>query len=364
MIPVAISGILLFDASNRTGVSHPVKVRIIDIALQAGVSTATVDRVLNNRPGVRQKTVQQVMDAAKWLEASAARPRIFRARRTEQVIDIVIAGGAGFANDNLAREVRKVCARSGAEVRAAFPRRMNPVALAAELDRCAAAGSAGVIVQPLDHPAVREAVRRLCEREIPVVAILTDLPRSGILGYVGLDNLAAGRTAGQLIGRLCRRSGPVLLFKGSSLYRSHEERLAGFGQILRNAFPELSILGGNDGNDDPKLYYEMTRQTLLDEPNLCAVCNLGGGNRGIEKALLESGRDQDITYVAFNLTPLTRQGLVGGVFDAVVHQDMVLAADMSVRALLDASAGDAPDFCRVPVEIMMSENLEPQRGLI
>ena len=44
------------------------KARIIDIALQAGVSTATVDRVLNGRIGVRQKTVDRVHEAIRALE--------------------------------------------------------------------------------------------------------------------------------------------------------------------------------------------------------------------------------------------------------------------------------------------------------
>ena len=37
---------------------------ITDVAAQAGVSTATVDRVLNRRAGVRQATVQRVLKAA------------------------------------------------------------------------------------------------------------------------------------------------------------------------------------------------------------------------------------------------------------------------------------------------------------
>src|SRR3954451_11408907 len=38
--------------------------RIDDVARLSGVSTATVDRVLNQRPGVRATTVQRVLEAA------------------------------------------------------------------------------------------------------------------------------------------------------------------------------------------------------------------------------------------------------------------------------------------------------------
>ena len=44
--------------------SSPSRTRIVDIAHEAGVSTATVDRVLNRRPGVRESTIQRVLKIA------------------------------------------------------------------------------------------------------------------------------------------------------------------------------------------------------------------------------------------------------------------------------------------------------------
>jgi LacI family transcriptional regulator len=38
--------------------------RLADVAERAGVSTATADRVLNRRPGVRASTAQKVFKAA------------------------------------------------------------------------------------------------------------------------------------------------------------------------------------------------------------------------------------------------------------------------------------------------------------
>ena len=46
----------------------PQRARVTDVARAAGVSTATVDRVLNRRPGVRDATVQRVLKAAAKLD--------------------------------------------------------------------------------------------------------------------------------------------------------------------------------------------------------------------------------------------------------------------------------------------------------
>ena len=333
------------------------KPRIIDIALQAGVSTATVDRVLNGRPGVRQKTLDRVYEAIRLLGNASVRPTIIPSVSADLTIDVVIAGDAGFPNEILAKELRRMGSDKGLTLRAAYPKRMDPNALADALYRSLKKGSSGFIVQTLDHPIVREAIRDIRDRDIPVISILTSLPGAGTLGYVGLDNRAAGRTAGLLMGRLCKKPSEIAIFVGGRLYRSHEEREIGFCSVIREEFPDLTLLGGCQGQDNPHKNYDMAKHLLQTHENLRGIYNVGGGNRGIEKAVCESGRQNEITFVALNLTPLTKQGLLTGVFDAVVHQDMARAAQTAIDALINNSVGKPVTFPNVPVEIIMRENV-------
>ena len=333
------------------------KSRIIDIALQAGVSTATVDRVLNRRPGVRQKTIDRVHDAMRWLDKAPVRPTVIPSVAADLTIDVVIAGEAGFANAALASELRLAASRLGLTLRPAYPKRMDPGALADALRKGLQQGGSGFIVQPLDHHLVREALAEIRDRDLPVITILTDLPGADVMGYSGLDNRSAGRTAGLLMGRLCKQAGEVATFWGGGLYRSHEEREIGFRSVIRDEFPELSLLGDIKGRDDPHRNYELAKTLLASNRNLRGIYNVGGGNRGIEKALIESGRAADITYVAFNLTPLTKQALLNGTIDAVVHQDMARVAHLAVTALVDNFTGKPVAFPNVPVEIIMRENI-------
>ena len=69
-----------------------------------------------------------------------------------------------------------------------------------------------------------------------------------------------------------------------------------------------------------------------------------------------------MAYVAFNLTPLTRNALLDGTVDAVVHQDMVRISDMAMRAIGNFHAGLPIEPERAPSEIIMRENVRDIRG--
>ncbi|MGI9475681.1 MAG: LacI family DNA-binding transcriptional regulator [Hyphomicrobiaceae bacterium] len=333
------------------------KARIIDIALQAGVSTATVDRVLNERPGASRKMKARVHEAMQWLDRSTVRPVVVPSVTADISIDVLIADKAGFANDVLTQELRRVAAQCGVNLKMTYPRRLDPFALADALHKCSKKKSRGIIVQSLDHPAVREAVKELCDAGVTVVSILTSLPGAQTLGYVGLDNRAAGRTAGLLMGRCCHGPGKIAVFWGGALYRCHEEREFGFRTVLRGEFPQLELLTVNQGQDDPTVNYQMAKALLESHADLCGIYNVGAGNRGIEKALIESGRKDDVCYIAFNLTPLTKQALLTGVMDAVIHQDMGKAAQTAVEAIIHNATSRPVTFPAIPIEIIMRENV-------
>jgi LacI family transcriptional regulator len=339
--------------------SEPIspKIRIIDIALQAGVSTATVDRVLNNRPGVRSKTQTKVNSAMKMLNMAISRPQVIPTVTSQMKIDSIIAGGAGFANDVLAKALVEAARNQGLELRTAYPQRMNPAALVDALQNCLDRGTSGIIVQALDHPMVRTVIEDAGAKDIPIVSLLTNLPGSQILAYVGLNNRAAGRAAGLLMGRLVRQAGNVALFVGGPLYRSHEEREIGYRTILREEFEHLTLLPVLQSPDDPQQNYEMATRLLNSDNDLRGILNIGGGNRGIEKALLESGRQDQIIYGCFNLTPLTKQGLISGVIDLVIHQDMERTAKLAVGAIVQHLTLRQVEIEPLPVEIIMRENI-------
>ena len=57
---------------------------------------------------------------------------------------------------------------------------------------------------------------------------------------------------------------------------------------------------------------------LIDHPDLVGVYNVGAGTPGVAKALADAGREADIVFIAHDLTPFTRRGLLRGALDAVI----------------------------------------------
>jgi LacI family transcriptional regulator len=335
------------------------KARIIDIALEAGVSTATVDRVLNKRHGVRPVTVERVWAAAARLDASpTAAPRRPRGRG-ELRFDFILPAGAGPSiDDNLHQAAERAGRRLGAAIRFQHFERSQPATLAEAIARCGRETSSGVAVMALEHPLVREAVERLAQMGVPVVALLSDLSSSRRVGYAGIDNRAAGRTAGYLLGRfLGGRSGKVAILAGNPLYRSHEEREMGFRSVLRADFRELEVLDPVVGHDAPEANRQHVLALLARHDDLIGIYSIGSGNRGVVQALQERGKAGEVTFIAHNLTALSRQYLLEGAADAIIHQDMVRIAERALAMLLAHHGSPAPETGLLPVEIVVRENI-------
>ena len=90
---------------------------------------------------------------------------------------------------------------------------MNPAALAERL-RAAPTRQRRRRRSGLDHPLVRDAMQELARADIPVVTVLRISRASIGSAYVGVDNRAAGRTAGLLMGRFCRGAGKLAVVWG------------------------------------------------------------------------------------------------------------------------------------------------------
>jgi LacI family transcriptional regulator len=195
--------------------------------------------------------------------------------------------------------------------RCEFVEGFNPQVLAASLLHHGQRAD-GIAFMALEHPAVREAVN--------------------MLAYVGLDNRAAGRTAGYLLGRFVgQRPGKMAMIAGSLSYRAHEEREVGFLHIVEEMFPAMQVVGLREGHDDAIKNYQQTRALLKQYPDLVGIYNIGGASDGVARALKEAGREHKVVFVGHGLTPDTRALLIDGTMDAVITQSPQNAMMSCVR---------------------------------
>ncbi|HHY49742.1 MAG TPA: LacI family DNA-binding transcriptional regulator [Alphaproteobacteria bacterium] len=331
------------------------RARLADVAREAGVSTATVDRVINNRPGVKPRTREVVLQTAQRLGYIADRTAGAVATFT---FDFVLPAGT----NSFIEELRQQLIRQGSELPHVTARvhsieGFNPFTLADKL-RSLEAGSDGVGIVGLDHPAVREAIRSLAASGVPVITLLSDIHHVPRVGYVGIDNRSAGRLAGYLMGRLL---GPgrhkVALFAGSLSYRGHEEREAGFRHILAEEFTDLHVIDLTEVRDDTEEAYRAAKAHLEEHPDIAAIYNIGAGKRGIARALEERGLARKVIFVGHELTAPIKRLLLDGTIDVLIDQNARVEAREALAQLLRVARGEGWSMHPLRIAVFFRENI-------
>jgi LacI family transcriptional regulator len=292
-----------------------------EVARQAGLSTATVDRAINNRAHVSPQTKARVVAAISELEGQEMQ---LAARGRRMFFDFVIEAPARFS-----REVKHAAGQvlPGVGVAVCRPRFlmqeiMSEAEVVTALNRIAKRGSQGVCLKARDLPAVRAAVDQLIAAGIPVVTLVTDLRETGRIAYVGLDNQSAGRTAAYLIAKTVGNvSGTVLTSRSNDRFLGEEERETAFMETLHRLCPQLRCVDVSGGSG---VHFETSRlmhRVVENLDHLRAVYSMGGGNRTILDILQQNGLQPDI-FVAHDLDTDNRALIGEGRISFVLHHDL------------------------------------------
>jgi LacI family transcriptional regulator, galactose operon repressor len=337
---------------------------IADLAQAAGVSVATVDRVLNRRHPVREATARRVLEAAESLGYHAT--ALLRSRVQEQAKPCRM----GFL---LQRESSPFYQQLAAHLEAAAASLAGPesrplIEFVAELDaativECMRAMSRRVdalAVVSVDHPRVTEEIDRLRSHAIPTFTLLSDLSAPLRAGYIGLDARKAGRTAAWAISRLARRPGAVAIFVGSHRYLDHDTREISLRSYLREHAPDFNLLEPLVDLEQPPVAYDAALTLLRRHPELAGIYSAGGGTDGIIQALTEAGRAAEVILVCNELTPAIRSALIDRVVDLAIATPTAALAERAVRALLDAvrqASTAAPGQITLAFELYGPENI-------
>jgi LacI family transcriptional regulator len=294
---------------------------IKEIAAQAGLSTATVDRAINNRAHVSPQTRVRVTTAIAELEVQEDQ---LSARGRRMFFDFLIEAPTRFSREVQSATEQVLGQITGAVCRPRFMAQeiMGEAEVVAALERIAKRGSQGVCLKARDLPKIREAVDKLTANGIPVATLVTDLHATGRIAYVGVDNQSAGRTAAYLVGTAVPDElGTVLTVRSNDRFLGEKDREFAFEQALAKIRPKLRLISVCGGNG---VHYGTSRLLghVVDElEELRAVYSMGGGNKTILEMLDDRNLRPDV-FVAHDLDCDNRDLIGDGRIDFVLHHDL------------------------------------------
>ena len=315
------------------------------LAEAAGVSVATVDRVLNGRLPVREETARRVYDAATRIGFHAA--GLIRQRLKDDLPEVRLGFLLQKARQPFyqafERElVAAVAAAPGVRGTALvdFVPSLAPTDVVASLEAMARRAQAVGMVAP-DHPTVTAAVEGLRASGVPVFSLLSDFAAGVREGYVGVDNRKAGRTAAWMIARAAR-AGPVAVFVGTHRFNGHELREMGFRSYFREEAPQFEVLETLVNLETREITYEATLSLLHRHPELAGLYVAGGGMEGAIAALRDEGPARRPVVVVNELTPDSRAGLADGVVTMILATPLpVLCRELAALMVATVRSGMA-----------------------
>jgi LacI family transcriptional regulator len=340
------------------------RISISEIVAATGLSRATVDRVLNKRPGVHPRTHAHVLRVLARLE-SDGQPRLEETfafkRREAHRFGIVIQAGETFTRSVLDTVQKLQNGESSAANLEAAASRSDEETI--ELIQTLGRNLDGIALVSKNIEPVKSALKELRSTGKNVVALVSDLDATVRNAYVGIDNRAAGQLAAFLLGRCLERAGEakVAVVVGYFSYLCQEDREIGFRSLLRQRFPQIEIVEVIKGDDSREATYEATLRLLKNRRDIAGIYNVAGGNFGLAKAIDEARPDRRPLYIAHEVNEVTEPLLRKGVIDFLILQniDSLVRTSRQVLTDLRLSAGSVRELNYLPVQVVSEFTLAP-----
>jgi LacI family transcriptional regulator len=328
------------------------KVRLADIAREAQVGSATVERVLNARGNVSPATTDRVIQAARRLGYKQPLPERYHGILRIEVI-MVRRETPFFARLAAAFQRISESLDPCIQLHRTFADENDPISVAR---RIASPGfrRMGLIIVAPDHPEVRAKLRQAKDAGEVVVQIVSRIGDDDDL-FIGIDNYAAGRTAAQLMSRMSvSRPGRFVALCHSGAYHVHRERIRGFSEFLEerglvhHLFSRVLF-----GLDQDLRSAEIMNDALNEETEIIGVYNAGGANEGVAAALERNRNRGSIFWIGHELTDASRRWLKSGLMDVVLDQAPEAQARRSIDMLLNRLGFITAEVSAEPIRFYM-----------
>ena len=221
-------------------------------------------------------------------------------------------------------------------------------------------GIDGLILTPMEDSRVKDIINELAAKKIPTICVNTDLEESDRVVYVGSDLYKSGRTAGEMMGMITPNNNwEVGIITGSRQLKSHEDRIRGFCDVLKESYPNLVVERIEECNGDDYKAYEIMRIMLENHPHMHAFFFTAGGVYGGCKFLYQMTKPRPYYVVTFDELDTTREFIRNGTINASICQQPFvqgrMALALAVQYILHGNVPAEKNYTDIVIRI--KENL-------
>jgi len=340
---------------------------IRDVSIRAGVSIATVNRILSGHKNVSEKTREQVRLAAReigFYGLSSLAPPYERVRASYRFGILLLQAHRPFYRSlaEIFREESRCIATANIELIIEHLEDISPQNTGKRLEELGQQCDALTVVCA-SHPLITQAIQANEARGVPVFALIAPLSSLGQNHYIGIDNWKAGRTAAWACHHICKRNGSIGIIIGSPRYRNQELNEAGFRSYLREYAPDFTLIEPRSTFETTMVSHEITEQLLHDHQDLVAVYIAGGPTGAITESIRAAGRGHDLVVIGSELTDTVKKALLDGIVTLSITHPLRKTVRETLSGMLAAmQAREActpfPTYTKiVPFNICTTENL-------
>ena len=334
------------------------KVTMLKIAEIAGVSRGTVDKVLNNRPGVSdpvREKVKRVADSLNYKPNLIG--KALAGQNNRKTIGVIIAPDY----NPFVKDIKQGVKTAGLEISDygfnIEERVLSSLEVSEQLnilDSFVESRVDAISMFCIDSADVMRKVNDIVDIGIPVVTYNSDLAGSKRMCYIGQDHLKGGVVASDLMSKVLGESAEVFIITSLISLDCHKDRIAGFREGLAEFSPGIKILDVIENEDKEQAAYETTVNMLEKYSGIKGIYITGGGVGGVCDALKVLGREKTVRVICHDLVEKTVELLKEGAIDFTIGQDPFFQGYQPIKVLFEyLIAGKAPEdeFIRTRVDI-------------
>lgn len=343
------------------------RIRIKDIAIKAGVSVGTVDRVIHGRSGVSESSKKKVEEI---LEQMNYQPNMYASalasnKKYSLACLLPLHTKEDYWIDVEAGMEHAVSTYKDFNIRLniSYYDQYESGSFAKAGKKMLESNPDGVIMAPSTEEETKSTALQLKEKNIPFIFIDSNIKSLSPLSFYGQSSHSSGYFAARILSLMAEHNEPVVIFRliyegklGSNQQRNREE---GFREYIKNNCPGIKLYELNFYVKNPENDEKIMKEFFAAHPEI--NCGITFNSKAyIIGEYMQKIKRKGFKMMGYDLLRKNVKCLKAGTIDFIIAQQPTEQGQSCIECLFEhlILKKEVKPYNYVPITLISKENID------